>query len=212
MVRRVPAPASHEIDVCLPKRTAFRRNDVEMQYSDVRGSQMERLIASASGEEKAAPVRRQQTLPHPLTHSSEKETDSSRDSGASRGIQPSETESAKLSKVGTGRALLIATDDYDEWTPLQNPVHDAETIGTELHETYGFDVRLVRNPTKTKILQELHQLAAAHYDEGDQLFIFVAGHGTFNETFGPDMSFLVTGAQTTSSVRAIFRTPISERS
>jgi len=107
---------------------------------------------------------------------------------------------------------LIATDDYDEWTPLQNPVHDAETIGTELHETYGFDVRLVRNPTKTKILQELHQLAAAHYDEGDQLFIFVAGHGTFNETFGPDMSFLVTGAQTTSSVRAIFRTPISERS
>src|SRR5207247_7839429 len=43
-------------------------------------------------------------------------------------------------------ALLFATNDYDYWTHLHNPVVDARALRDELAQPYGFDVHLMVNP------------------------------------------------------------------
>ena len=78
-------------------------------------------------------------------------------------------------------ALLFAIDEYDEWGDLTNPVFDATTIGEELKEYYGFDVEVITNVTKREMLTKLREYAKKNYLPTDQLFIFFAGHGQFDE-------------------------------
>ncbi len=87
----------------------------------------------------------------------------------------------------TGRrdfALIFATDQYDHWNNLTNPVNDASTIAGELENNYGFNVELVKNPTTAEVMTTLRKYANKSYLEKDQLFIFFAGHGTFDDAFG----------------------------
>ncbi len=81
-------------------------------------------------------------------------------------------------------ALLFATDVYEEWDDLVNPVNDARTIGQELKENYNFDVELVENATQDQILIKIREYAQKSYLEYDQLFIFFAGHGQYDEFLG----------------------------
>lgn len=81
-------------------------------------------------------------------------------------------------------ALLFATDKYDNWSDLVNPVNDATTIGNELRDRYGYEVELVENPTQDEMLVKIREYSQRNYKPQDQLFIFFAGHGQFDETFG----------------------------
>jgi caspase domain-containing protein len=81
-------------------------------------------------------------------------------------------------------ALLFATDLYDEWGNLTNPVNDARTIAGELADNYGFKVELVENFNKDEVMIKIREYAEKEYGEYDQLFIFFAGHGQFDELFG----------------------------
>ncbi|MFC2124525.1 caspase family protein [Bacteroidota bacterium] len=81
-------------------------------------------------------------------------------------------------------ALLFATDEYDEWTNLSNPVFDAETIGNDLRDNYGFQVEIVKNATRSDLLAKIKEYSTKSYLEHDQLLIFFAGHGQFDEAFG----------------------------
>ena len=81
-------------------------------------------------------------------------------------------------------ALLFATDRYDNWGDLVNPINDAETIGKELTERYGFDVEIVKDANQDDVFNKLRQYAQRNYKPQDQLFIFFAGHGQYDETFG----------------------------
>ncbi|MEN8248541.1 MAG: caspase family protein, partial [Bacteroidota bacterium] len=81
-------------------------------------------------------------------------------------------------------ALLFATDDYDEWGDLTNPVNDARIIARELEENYGFEVELVENFKQDEVLIKIREYAGREYGEYDQLFIFFAGHGQFDELLG----------------------------
>jgi tetratricopeptide (TPR) repeat protein len=92
---------------------------------------------------------------------------------------PKETTSTN----GKNYALLIGTDDYDEWEKLNNPVHDAKTIADELKTSYKFETEVVTNAKKEQILVKLREYAKKTYEPNDQLFIFVAGHGHFDEVF-----------------------------
>ncbi|HWT01786.1 MAG TPA: caspase family protein [Pyrinomonadaceae bacterium] len=87
---------------------------------------------------------------------------------------------------GKDYALLIATDDYKVWDDLSNPVRDAETIANDLQRIYGFEIDpqtdVLKNPTKKQILDALRRIKARQYQPDDQLFIFFAGHGHFNES------------------------------
>jgi hypothetical protein len=77
-------------------------------------------------------------------------------------------------------ALIFATNEYDEWGDLINPMFDAEAIKKDLEELYGYKVELVRNPTKSVFLSKLREYSLKNYLPDDQLFVFIAGHGKFD--------------------------------
>jgi hypothetical protein len=81
----------------------------------------------------------------------------------------------------TDYALMFATNEYDEWNGLTNPVFDAEAIKKDLEEVYGFKVDLIKNPTKSVFLTKMREYSLRNYLPDDQLFIFIAGHGKFDE-------------------------------
>jgi hypothetical protein len=80
-------------------------------------------------------------------------------------------------------ALLFASNEYDTWEPLINPIPDAEAIASELRESYGFETEIVRDPTRERIVSKLREYSQRTFDEGDQLLIFFAGHGVFDNVF-----------------------------
>jgi Caspase domain len=97
-------------------------------------------------------------------------------------------DASKLNR--TDYALVFATDKYDNWSGLVNPVFDSRTIAEELKKTYGFKVDLVENASQSEILKKIREFAEKKYQPLDQLFIFFAGHGTYDQTFGE--GFVVT--------------------
>jgi hypothetical protein len=91
------------------------------------------------------------------------------------------TDAGKLQR--TDYALIFGTDKYDNWHPLVNPVHDARTVASELEKVYGFQTTVMENATQEQIFATLRQFAEKKYGPMDQLFIFFAGHGFYDETF-----------------------------
>ena len=105
-----------------------------------------------------------------------------------RGVEVVGTEPSKprqsLHRSGKDHALLFATDDYDHWPHLNNPVDDARTIANELKNFYGFETEVLENPKKEEILATLLRYKRERkYSDDDQLFIFFAGHGAFIDEF-----------------------------
>ena len=90
-------------------------------------------------------------------------------------------DAAKLSRKDY--ALIFATDKYDNWKALVNPIFDARTIADDLKKTYGFNVEVVENANQSQVLDKLREYAEKKYGELDQLFVFFAGHGFYDETF-----------------------------
>lgn len=97
-------------------------------------------------------------------------------------------DAAKLDR--TDYAILFATNDYDNWPDLINPVNDTRMIAKELRETYGYKVEIVEGGSQSVILTKIREYAEKKYQPLDQLFIFFAGHGQYDETFGE--GFVVT--------------------
>jgi hypothetical protein len=81
-------------------------------------------------------------------------------------------------------ALFIAIDKYDHWSDLVNPVNDAQTIATELKNKYGFEVEVLENASQEEVFIKLREYAERKFKPQDQLMVFFAGHGFFDETFG----------------------------
>lgn len=80
-------------------------------------------------------------------------------------------------------ALLFATNEYVTWPPLINPVPDAKAIAQELQNGYGFETELVVNPTREAIVAKLREYSQKPFGSSDQLLIFFAGHGYYDEVF-----------------------------
>ncbi len=89
--------------------------------------------------------------------------------------------SKQASRKGKDYALIFAIQDYDYWTDLKSPIRDAEALAKDLKGTYGFEVEIVKNPTKNKIYRTLGTYRSKLYGKQDQLFIFFSGHGEFND-------------------------------
>jgi hypothetical protein len=81
-------------------------------------------------------------------------------------------------------AVVFATDKYDNWGDLVNPVNDGKTIAEELRKKYGFEVEVVENPTQNDVFEKILEYNRKEYKPQDQLMIFFAGHGQFDEDFG----------------------------
>src|SRR6478609_8767724 len=101
------------------------------------------------------------------------------------------TAMADASKLDrTDYAILFTTNDYDNWPDLVNPVNDGRMIADELKKVYGYKVEIVEGGSQSDILKKLREYAEKKYKPLDQLFIFFAGHGQFDQTFGE--GFVVT--------------------
>lgn len=90
----------------------------------------------------------------------------------------------------TDYALIFATDQYDHWSDLVNPVYDSRAIAEEIKKNFGFKAEIVENATQDEVLKKIREYAEKKYKPLDQLFIFFAGHGTYDQTFGE--GFVVT--------------------
>ncbi len=111
------------------------------------------------------------------------ESRSSTSSGDIIQLAKADTANQEKSYGGTKYALLFATNDYDNYHDLINPLYDAKTIADELTRNYGYQTQLVENPTLDEILRKLKRYAQLSYDKEDQLFVFFAGHGKYDEIF-----------------------------
>ncbi len=89
----------------------------------------------------------------------------------------------KYKALGQSYALIFATNEYEYWGNLLNPVKDAETIAQDLREIYGFETDLVINATQAQVILKLKEYLQKSYQANDQLLIFFAGHGQFDQTF-----------------------------
>jgi hypothetical protein len=96
---------------------------------------------------------------------------------------------ASLSEdAGKNYALLIGVSDYEDGSilDLKGPVRHAENLRTVLCTYYTFDpdpayTMLLKNPRKTEVIHALEDLDAKMTDK-DNLLIFFAGHGVYNES------------------------------
>ena len=101
-----------------------------------------------------------------------------------RQVHVGATVMADAAKLGRkDYALIFATDKYDNWSSLINPVYDSRTIANDLKTNYGFQTDVVENPTQEQIFIKLREYAERKYNSLDQLFIFFAGHGFYDDTF-----------------------------
>jgi len=86
-------------------------------------------------------------------------------------------------RVGRDYALLIGSNDYQNFTPLSNPLFDINTLDQELRENYGFSTTVAANPTKVEFLSQIREFTKREYSDEDQLLIVVAGHGEYDDVF-----------------------------
>ena len=86
-------------------------------------------------------------------------------------------------------ALLFATDEYNEWQNLDNPIHDVNAIAKELKNYYGFEVEVIKNFNKEQVFLKLNEYQKKSFNPYDQLLIYFAGHGFFDERL--EQGFLV---------------------
>ncbi|MFN0048620.1 MAG: caspase family protein [Cytophagales bacterium] len=88
-----------------------------------------------------------------------------------------------VARFGTDYALIITTDEYENFHKLSNPINDGFTIGKELKENFNFKVETINNPKRAELYAAIRNYSKKQFNDDDQLFIFIAGHGEFDPVF-----------------------------
>jgi hypothetical protein len=102
--------------------------------------------------------------------------------GETRGLKNVEKKLNQRIVLGTQYLLLIASDVYDHWPNLKNPVSDAKSIKEIITSRYYVDevIELYnRDATKANILRTFGDLQK-RLGIDDSLLIFYAGHGYYD--------------------------------
>jgi hypothetical protein len=81
-------------------------------------------------------------------------------------------------RVNLGRyyAVVIGNAQYENWPAVPSAEHDARAMQALLHDAYGFEVTLLINAKRAKILSVLYAFSQT-LGENDNLIVFYAGHG-----------------------------------
>jgi len=94
-------------------------------------------------------------------------------------------------------ALVIGTDKYQgkpNWLDLNNPVFDATDIEKQLKLNYGYETKILIDKPADSIYESILQLNKI-LQPTDQLIIFIAGHGDFDEKLFDDGFIVCTNSQ-----------------
>jgi len=109
---------------------------------------------------------------------------------ASRAIRvESKLDGKRLQKEfvkGTNYAMVIGINNYRHHPNLKTAVNDVEGVARLLEEKYFFGHENIfllkdREATKARVMQEFRDLVATKVKKGDNVFIYYAGHGWFDE-------------------------------
>ena len=101
--------------------------------------------------------------------------------GQDRGVRVKEAPIGPAGPDGKFYAVLFAGDQYAEWPALQNPIFDAGEVERMLREQYGFETTFIKNPAKADFASKLGALKEQAFGPNDELLVFVAGHGTYDD-------------------------------
>ena len=84
-------------------------------------------------------------------------------------------------EVNFGRyhALAIGINDYQYLPRLETAVNDATAVADLLRQKYGFEVSLLLNPTRERVIRAMDELRRT-LTENDNLLIYYAGHGVLD--------------------------------
>ncbi|MDX2282818.1 MAG: caspase family protein [Bacteroidia bacterium] len=90
--------------------------------------------------------------------------------------------------AGTNYVLLIGINTYQNWNGLHNAVKDCQDLAQTLIDLYQFDREHIitlfnEQATRENILETLESLQD-RLDEQDNLLIYYAGHGYYDESSG----------------------------
>jgi uncharacterized caspase-like protein len=87
---------------------------------------------------------------------------------------------------GTNYALVIGINEYESHPNLKTAINDANAVAKLLEEKYFFEKQNIvflkdRDATKDHIMREFRDLVAEKVKKGDNVFIYYAGHGWFDD-------------------------------
>jgi uncharacterized caspase-like protein len=125
----------------------------------------------------------------------------------SRGVQVLDQEMQEPAEISHGPknyALLFATNAYDNFKGLTNPISDARTIASELKESYGFETAVFENLSRDSMEIQIQNFMERKFSDEDQLLIFIAGHGEYQER--GKQGYIVARDSKTASVDPLRRT------
>ena len=88
--------------------------------------------------------------------------------------------SAAVTEFGRYTALVIGINNYQHLPELETAVNDASAVHDLLRRDYGFESRLLLNPTRYQIVRALDELRAEQTEQ-DNLLIYYAGHGVLDK-------------------------------
>jgi len=77
-------------------------------------------------------------------------------------------------------ALIIGNNNYKYLPKLKTAVMDAEEVAKVLKKQYGFNTTLLKDATRSDILDSINEIREK-LKPNDNLLIYYAGHGEFNE-------------------------------
>ncbi len=84
---------------------------------------------------------------------------------------------------GNYYAVIIGNDQYINpgWPDLKTPTYDASIVAKVLREKYGFKTKVLKNATRSQILQVFSDYQKK-LGAKDNLLIYYAGHGQIDQT------------------------------
>jgi uncharacterized caspase-like protein len=84
---------------------------------------------------------------------------------------------ARLPTIEHKIAIVLGVSDYADPIPkLQTPDLDTEFVANMLAESFGYEVRALKNPTKADIVREMNRVIA-EAGPNDSVVVYYAGHG-----------------------------------
>jgi len=78
-------------------------------------------------------------------------------------------------------ALVLGSNDYTGFEPLETAVNDARAVGEVLQSKFGFEVNVVLNPTRKELISSLQSYKDRLKPE-DHFLLYYAGHGVLDES------------------------------
>lgn len=108
--------------------------------------------------------------------------------GGARGARLLEAAHAEIGKpesvFGRRYAVLFANNTYAHWPRLDNPERDANEMARVLKDDYGFETEVVAPFDLVTLRATLARYQRIEYAPNDQLIVFIAGHGHFDQVAG----------------------------